>query len=198
MPHRRGGTWRDRRCTGCRTNRNWVGSSGSWSPRRWCYWRGGWWGRSGRWWGGHLPSRRGCRRTGRPFCPRPGSYRFPIRRFRHRLQQLLDNLIYIHPLRIRIEIGKYPMAKHRKRHVSDVLRRHGISAMEDGSGLGPQDQILGSPRTGPPGQPLFDKIRTWGLFGTGRPHQIHRIVDHVLTGRHLTHQLLNPQNVLPC
>ena len=58
-------------------------------------------------------------------------------------------------------------------------------------------EVLGRARAGAPGQPVLDEAECAGLLGPGGPHQVHRVIDHVVAGRDLAHELLDPEHVAP-
>ena len=49
----------------------------------------------------------------------------------------------------------------------------------------------------PQASQFFDEIGAGRLLGPRGPGQVDRVIDHVLTGRHLADELLNPKDVLP-
>ena len=129
---------------------------------------------------------------GRSVCCRAG---LSVGRLGHGLEDSVDDLIGIDALGVGVEVGEDAVPQHGPDHGADVAGADGQAAVEDGPGLGRQDDVLGGAGPGAPGQPVLDEVECAGLLGTGGPHQVHRVVDHVVAGRDLADELLDPEQV---
>ncbi len=89
------------------------------------------------------------------------------------------------------------MAEDRVGQCANILCRDGEPPGQDCPGLRPQDDVLGGARPGAPGEPVFDKTRRVFLLRPSGAHQVHRVINHVLAGGHLPHELLDPEDVAP-
>ena len=71
-----------------------------------------------------------------------------VRRLGHGLEDLVDDLIGADSLGVGIEVGEDAMAEHGPQDGADVAGADGQPAVEDGAGLGGQNEVLGGPRSG--------------------------------------------------
>src|SRR5271157_6141272 len=73
-----------------------------------------------------------------------------VRRLGHGLEDLVDDLIRADSLGVGVEVGEDAMAEHGPQDGADVAGADSQPAVEDGAGLGGQNDILGGPRSGAP------------------------------------------------
>src|SRR5262245_41534567 len=70
---------------------------------------------------------------------RPASH--PRTRHRHELQQLIDDLVRRHALRLRVEVLQDAVAQHRVRERTDVVEAHAVPAIHQRARLGGEDHV---------------------------------------------------------
>src|SRR5436305_8105946 len=78
--------------------------------------------------------------------------------FGDRLEQALDDLLDFDPLALSGEVADESMAKYWAGDGGDVVGGHMVPALEDGVGLGGQDQVHACPWTCPPGEIAVDEV----------------------------------------
>ena len=78
----------------------------------------------------------------------------------------------------------------------DVVGRNVRAAVQQGPGLGAQDQELHGPRPGAPAQLVADEVGHARLADARLPHQRQRVADHVVGDRHFAHDPLQVQDFL--
>src|SRR5208337_2292704 len=71
-----------------------------------------------------------------------------VRRLGHGLEDLVDDLIGADSLGVGIEVGEDAMAEHGSQDGADVAGADSQPAVQDGAGLGGQNDVLGGPRSG--------------------------------------------------
>src|SRR5579883_1759827 len=69
---------------------------------------------------------------------------------RDQVAEPAHDVIRLDPLGLRVEVGNDAVPQHRRRHGADVLAGDVIPPVEHRPRLGPEDQVLRRPRTGPP------------------------------------------------
>src|SRR5436190_695384 len=71
---------------------------------------------------------------------------------------------------------------------------HVWAAVEQGAGLGAENEVLNRPRAGAPTEPFADELGCTA-FGQARlPYDRQAVADQVIAHRHLAHQLLQLQD----
>src|SRR6185369_13229287 len=75
------------------------------------------------------------------------------------LQKLLDHVVRGNSLALGREIGDEAVAKNRRRHGSNIVRRYVVVAVQHSMGLGSKDEIEAGARPSAPGQPFVNNIR---------------------------------------
>src|SRR5262245_44521489 len=80
----------------------------------------------------------------------------------HHVQDALDDVVGGDAFRLRREAGEEAVPQDGRRHGADVVDRHVEVALQDGVGLGGQDEVHAGARSGPPGEPLVDEIAGLG------------------------------------
>ena len=100
-------------------------------------------------------------------------------------------------LGVGVEVGEDAVPQHGPDHGADIAGADGQAAVEDRPGLGGQHDVLRRSGAGAPGQPVADEVERTGLLGTGGTHQVDRVIHHVVAGRDLADELLDPARSRP-
>ena len=71
-----------------------------------------------------------------------------------------------------------------------------IFAFKQGERLGPENQVLGSPRAGAPLDVIFCELGRVGVFRARGGRQLDGVINNMIGHRRGEHELLDPQNIL--
>ena len=109
-------------------------------------------------------------------------------------EQLLDDLIRRHLLRLGVEVHQHAMAQHRLGQRADVLEAHVVAAVHERARLAAEDEMLRRARAGAVRHPLLDEVRRLGP-GPARAREADGVARHRLGDRHAADELLERDDV---
>ena len=109
--------------------------------------------------------------------------------------QFVDDLIGADSFGVGVEVGEEPMPQDRLGHSAHIFAADVQPAVQDGAGLGAEDQILSRARAGAPGEPFVDERRRVRFLGPRRAGQADGVIDDVIAHRQFAQHFLHVHDV---
>src|SRR2546430_9816788 len=114
------------------------------------------------------------------FCLLPSAFLHPRPRNGNGLEQLVDDLIARHALRLRVEVREHAMAQYGVRERADVVEADVVAAVRQRARLAAEHEVLRRADARAERGPLADELRRRRRLRPARARDIERVAHHRL------------------
>ena len=94
-------------------------------------------------------------------------------------QQSFEDIVGLEAFGLGVEVGDDAVAEDGEGDGADVVGGDVVAAVEDGAGLGGEDEVLAGAWAGAPGDVVADELGDVGLAAAGGAGEADGVVDHV-------------------